>query len=314
MAESKTNFIDSDSVTFERVGPNQITAHAVGIEQTSPPSTSTFQESFITHEDETATLPNSWQLVAGTNVTIAESSPPGTLTVSAGDSTGPYDIPFCPLGKPENAATYPWYTFPRTVLFEANFAGSYGTVGTNPTSTALFTVKQNGSTIGTISVSTGGVVSFFTTGSPPDDVTFVAGDRMTLVSPTQDATLSDVAFTIAVMRTTQPYDIGFAPLGLPANALTYPWLTFTRTVEFAGNFSGSYGTVGTNPTATATFTVKKNGSTIGTIVVSTGGLVTFTASGGAVITFDAGDRMTLLSPAQDATLSDVAFTIVGSRI
>lgn len=108
-----------------------------------------------------------------------------------------YDIVFSLPNKPTANFTYPWETLVRAVGFEANFFGSQGTVGTNPTSSATFTVKNNGMTIGTIVVSTGGVVSFLTTGSPADSVSLAIGDRLTLTSPTsQDATMADVAFTL----------------------------------------------------------------------------------------------------------------------
>jgi hypothetical protein len=111
-----------------------------------------------------------------------------------------------------------------------------------------------------------------------------------------------------------PYDIVCSLVGKPDAGATVLEITFTRNVAFAGNFSGSQGTVGTNPTSTATYTVKKNGSSIGTVVVSTGGVVTFTTTSGAAQSFVAGDRMTVTAPSsQDATLSDVAITFAGTR-
>ncbi len=91
-----------------------------------------------------------------------------------------------------------------------------------------------------------------------------------------------------------PYDVVVSLTGKPGAGATVLLLTFPRTVWFAGNFSGSAGTVGTNPTSTATYTVNKNGSSAGTIVVSTGGTVTFTTSGGTSLSFSSGDRMTIL--------------------
>jgi hypothetical protein len=111
-----------------------------------------------------------------------------------------------------------------------------------------------------------------------------------------------------------PYDIVCSLAGKPDASEAVLEMTFTRTVNFAGNFSGSYGTVGTNPTSTATYTVNKNGSSIGTIVVSTGGVVTFTTTSGATQSFAAGDRLDVTAPGtQDATLSDAAFTLAGTR-
>ena len=111
-----------------------------------------------------------------------------------------------------------------------------------------------------------------------------------------------------------PYDVISGLPGKPGASAIVCLMTFTRTVVFAGNFAGSAGTVGTNPTSTATYTVKKNGSSIGTVVVSTGGAVTFTTTAGATETFNSGDRLEVDAPgSQDATLSDVAFTLSGTR-
>ncbi len=113
---------------------------------------------------------------------------------------------------------------------------------------------------------------------------------------------------------TQPYDVVCSLPGKPGASATVLLLTFTRAVTFAGNFAGSAGTVGTNPTATATYTVNKNGSSIGTVVVSTGGVVTFTTTAGATEFFVSGDRMTITAPSsQDSTLADVAITLAGTR-
>ena len=112
----------------------------------------------------------------------------------------------------------------------------------------------------------------------------------------------------------QPYDVVCSLVGKPSAGATVLLLTFTRAVTFAGNFSGSYGTVGTNPTATATYTVSKNGSSIGSAAISTSGVFTFTTTSGASQSFAAGDRLLITAPGtQDTTLSDVAMTFAGTR-
>jgi hypothetical protein len=86
------------------------------------------------------------------------------------------------------------------------------------------------------------------------------------------------------------------------------------TVSFPGNFSGSVGKVGTNPTSTATYTVNQNGSSIGSIAISTSGTFTFTTTSGTAKAFSASDELTVVAPSsQDATLSDVRFTLAGTR-
>jgi hypothetical protein len=112
----------------------------------------------------------------------------------------------------------------------------------------------------------------------------------------------------------QPYDIPFSQPSKPGSGTVYPWVTILRSVSFPANFSGSRATVGTNPTSTATYTILKNGSSIGTVAISTSGTATFTTSGGGSVSCSAGDRLTIQAPSpQDATLSDVAITITGTR-
>lgn len=113
---------------------------------------------------------------------------------------------------------------------------------------------------------------------------------------------------------TQPYDVVCSLPGKPGASALVLLLTFTRAVTFAGNFAGSAGTVGTNPAATAVYTVNKNGSSIGTISISTGGVFTFSTTAGATESFASGDRMTITAPSsQDTTLADVAITLAGTR-
>lgn len=93
-------------------------------------------------------------------------------------------------------------------------------------------------------------------------------------------------------------------------------LTFYLAVNFPANLSGSYGSAGTNPAATY-IVYKDTGSgpvLVETIQISTGGVFTFATSGGTVVSFAAGDRMTATAPSpQDATLQDIAMTFAGRR-
>src|SRR6185312_5912361 len=102
----------------------------------------------------------------------------------------PLEALFGQPGMPENGQTY-LNPAPCNFTFPANFAGSGGSVGTNPTSSAVFTVQKNGSTIGTITISTGGAFTFATTGG--SSKTVAKDDRIAIVAPSpQDSTLADV--------------------------------------------------------------------------------------------------------------------------
>jgi len=122
------------------------------------------------------------------------------------------------------------------------------------------------------------------------------------------------AYTDPPGGTTGPYDVVASYVGKPGAAALVLILTMVRAVSFAANFSGSRGTLSANPAAAATYTVKKNGSSIGTVAVSTGGVFTFATSGGAVQSFAIGDRMTVEAPSPaDTTLADVGLTFAGTR-
>jgi hypothetical protein len=111
----------------------------------------------------------------------------------------------------------------------------------------------------------------------------------------------------------QPYDLVVSLVGMPGPGAIVFLMTMVRSVSFPLHFVGSYGTVGTNPTANLTYEVLKNGLTGGYVYISTSGAVTFETSGGA-FTCVAGDRLTVVAPTtQDATLADVAITLTGTR-
>lgn len=92
----------------------------------------------------------------------------------------------------------------RDSLIADNFDGSVGFIVDNPTSVAVFTIRKTVSgsttTVGTITVSTGGSLTyaFAAPGSPH---TVLAGSRVLFEPPSPaDATLTGAAFTLAMTR------------------------------------------------------------------------------------------------------------------
>ncbi len=78
-----------------------------------------------------------------------------------------------------------------------NFAGSVGDVGTNPASSFVMDVLVNGVAVGTITISTGGVFTFDTTGGA---VVLLPGDRLSVTAPATPGTAENVSVTLrAVM-------------------------------------------------------------------------------------------------------------------
>ena len=111
----------------------------------------------------------------------------------------------------------------------------------------------------------------------------------------------------------QPYDVTFAYPGAPPNATVLQLICFRLAVAMSGNFAGSTGHCGGNPTSTAVYTVYKNASPIGTVTIATSGGFTFATTAGAAQSFVAGDTLSILTPAADATLSSVTMTFAGTR-
>jgi hypothetical protein len=67
---------------------------------------------------------------------------------------------------------------------------------------------------------------------------------------------------------------------------------------------------GTASTGTATFTIKKNGSSAGTLAFTTSATGVFTI--GSDITLAAGDLLQFFAPGSpDATLADIGITLAG---
>lgn len=115
-------------------------------------------------------------------------------------------------------------------------------------------------------------------------------------------------------ETTAPYDMAFYVSGVqPGNKVIFKF-TFTRDVEFPDDFAGSDLHAGVAATAEFVYTVKKNGSDIGTITVAAAGTSgTFVTTGGAT-SFAANDVLELVTQTTaDATLANVSITLSGTR-
>jgi hypothetical protein len=87
---------------------------------------------------------------------------------------------------------------------------------------------------------------------------------------------------------------------------------FATPVTFPSGLGGSYGTAGTAATATATFTIARNGTGAGTMVFAAGATSASFAMGAATL-FAAGDVLTISAPTPaDATLANLAWTLAGA--
>jgi VCBS repeat-containing protein len=117
------------------------------------------------------------------------------------DTAGPiYDIGFYMNGAPTGAQEMFKITAARSFEFPDEFAGSVGDSGVNPTASTVLTVKRNGGSIGTITISTTGTFTFVSTATTVE--AFAIGDELSVDNQaTADATAADISVTFKGNRT-----------------------------------------------------------------------------------------------------------------
>lgn len=111
----------------------------------------------------------------------------------------PYDIRFGFSSIPITNEVLDTIPLPREVILPANMSGSVGIIGTNPTATFVIDVKDDGTIIGSVSISTSGVFTFTTTSGTAK--TIAAGSILTFVAPTTVDTTANLC-SIVLMGTT----------------------------------------------------------------------------------------------------------------
>jgi hypothetical protein len=120
-----------------------------------------------------------------------------TLYQPANANLPAYDVPIFCAGAPSNSQLLAQIILPREIAFPADFGGSYGLAGTTPAATATITVgfyrAGNLQKSGSVSIATGGAVTFTLTGGYASQ----AGDVLVLTGPASaDASLKDVSLTL----------------------------------------------------------------------------------------------------------------------
>lgn len=145
----------------------------------------------------TATLGGTVVLAAG-QLAIVGSRGSDLVQLAASASGGLYDIALFVPGQPAATALVFRFVFPRAVSFPTNLAGSLGLAVTAPTGAAAFTVRRNGTNVGSIDFAAGQTTAAFTLAG---GAAFAAGDVLELVAPSpQDGTLADLSITLLGTR------------------------------------------------------------------------------------------------------------------
>lgn len=121
-------------------------------------------------------------------ILVATSATTGRLVPLAPSvQTKPYDLVLGFVGVP-SAASLDWILIARACTVAAASPGEAYAI-TNPSADWTLTIRKNSVSIGTVTISTAGAVTW----SVASDVSFAAGDRVELVSPDPaDSTGADV--------------------------------------------------------------------------------------------------------------------------
>lgn len=107
----------------------------------------------------------------------------------------PYDLRVGFIETPTAAQVIDLIVTGREISLPANFAGSVGNTGVNPSASFVLDVRDDGVSIGTITVSTAGALTFATAGGTAKTV--AAGSVITVVAPASvDATIENLNITL----------------------------------------------------------------------------------------------------------------------
>jgi hypothetical protein len=125
---------------------------------------------------------------------------------------------------------------------------------------------------------------------------------------------ADSAQSAGVKWASAPFDIPVYFPGVPTASTKFRF-KMARAVTFPANFAGSQFTATANATASTVIDIQKNGSSVGSCTIAAGGTTpTFASSGGASVSFAAGDVIAFICPASpDLTLADPSITLAGTR-
>lgn len=128
-----------------------------------------------------------------------------------------------------------------------------------------------------------------------------------------DGTDFHIIYQTPTAADAQVYDFGVSFGATPVASDVLGRVRIGRNITIPANMAGSSGGVAVNPTATFDIAVLQAGVQIGTISVSTLGVVTFTTTSGLLKQILAGDEITFVAPATpDTTVESGSFIILAT--
>jgi len=197
-------------------------------------------------------------------------------------------------------------------ITDSTASGNHATVGAN---WVIAQVNIDGAVTGPASATDNALVLFNGTGGKvvKDSAVTVSTDG-TFAANSDSKVSTEKAIKTYVASQTTVLPAAFYP-GTPTASALVLYLPFAIAVTLPANLAGSYVKAKTAATASTAFDVQKNGSSVGTITfAASGSTATFSTTGGAAVSFAAGDVISIVSPATpDATLSDIGFSLLANR-
>lgn len=124
-------------------------------------------------------------------------------------------------------------------------------------------------------------------------------------------TRDNITVGTAASSSTVNYQVYAEYLGTPGAQACVKIHNFVDEVLFPIDFEGAIGSIQSNPAATYTISIQKNDVEIGTAVISTAGVLTFATTSHVAVTFDAGDKLTIIAP-DSGSAADFAITLEGT--
>jgi len=105
-----------------------------------------------------------------------------------------YEIAGSTLSQPTNAAVLMRFSVNRAIVMPAGLTNSYAESTVAATGSTVYSIKKNGSEVGTMTFAASGTIATFAMAS---QTSFAIGDILTVVAPASaDATHTDIAWTL----------------------------------------------------------------------------------------------------------------------
>lgn len=140
------------------------------------------------------------------------------------------------------------------------------------------------------------------------------GQVVAPADPTISGRWIGIAFASGIIEPpvfTYSVPLGFTTPPIPDEVLLIH--VFSKRVVFPVNWVGATSRIGVSPAGQVTLSIRKNGGSVGSITISSSGLVNYSST--TPITFEIGDWIEVVAPTiSDTTFSFSGFTLLGTVV